>query len=111
MRVLSLAMDGSGLVSWSSTLFGRFKQATSMTPMQYLKRLRLGEARHRMVILGESAAQAARTVGYRSASHFSRDYRAVYGAPPATDATRSRTHLRQMAPALTGSGGDQPTSP
>lgn len=47
-------------------------------------------ARHRMVILGESAAQA---VGYHSASHFSRDYRAVYGAPPAADAARSRTRL------------------
>jgi AraC-like DNA-binding protein len=76
-----------------STLFGRFKHATSMSPMQYLKRLRLGEARHRMVILGESAAQAAQAVGYHSASHFSRDYRAIYGSPPAADAARSRTRL------------------
>ncbi len=105
MPLLAAALHTS-----ESTLFGRFKQATSMTPMQYLKRLRLGEARHRMVILGESAAQAARAVGYRSASHFSRDYRAVYGTPPATDAARSRAHLRRMARALTESG-DRPTSP
>jgi hypothetical protein len=41
------------------TLYRRFKDATSMTPMQYLKRLRLGEARHRMVVLGESAARGS----------------------------------------------------
>ncbi|MFJ6699999.1 AraC family transcriptional regulator N-terminal domain-containing protein [Streptomyces sp. NPDC091272] len=77
------------------TLFRRFKEATSMTPMQYLKRLRLGEARHRMVVLGESAAQAALKVGYRSAPHFSRDYRRLYGAPPAADSTRLRERLQQ----------------
>ncbi|MBM9504338.1 AraC family transcriptional regulator [Actinacidiphila acididurans] len=77
------------------TLFRRFKEATSMTPMQYLKRLRLGEARHRMVVLGESAAQAASAVGYRSAPHFSRDYRHLYGQPPAADGARLREQLRR----------------
>ncbi|RII12324.1 HTH-type transcriptional activator RhaS [Streptomyces sp. YIM 130001] len=76
------------------TLFRRFKEATSMTPMQYLKRLRLGEARHRMVVLGESAAQAASAVGYRSAPHFSRDYRHLYGESPAADSARLREQLR-----------------
>ncbi|MEW2166496.1 AraC family transcriptional regulator [Streptomyces sp. NPDC007084] len=80
------------------TLFRRFKDATTMTPMQYLKRLRLGEARHRMVVLGEAAAQAASAVGYRSASHFSRDYRHVYGRPPAADAANTRLWLRTSEP-------------
>jgi AraC-like DNA-binding protein len=75
------------------TLFRRFKDATSMTPMQYLKRLRLGEARHRMIVLGEAAAQAASAVGYRSASHFSRDYRRLYGRTPAADAAGTRREL------------------
>ncbi|MER5437087.1 AraC family transcriptional regulator [Streptomyces sp. NPDC002790] len=77
------------------TLHRRFKEATSMTPMQYLKRLRLGEARHRMVVLGESAAQVALAVGYRSVPHFTRDYRHLYGASPAADGTRLREQLRQ----------------
>ncbi|MEV0847220.1 AraC family transcriptional regulator [Streptomyces sp. NPDC049954] len=77
------------------TLFRRFKEATSMTPGQYLKRLRLGEAQHRMVVLGETAAQAASAVGYRSAPHFSRDYRQLYGRTPAADASRLREQLRQ----------------
>ncbi|MYR27660.1 MULTISPECIES: AraC family transcriptional regulator [unclassified Streptomyces] len=80
-----------------ATLSRRFKQATSMTPMQYLKRLRLGEARHRMVVRGDSAARAATAVGYRSAPHFTRDYRLVYGTSPAADAARAREQLREWA--------------
>ena len=81
-----------------STLFTRFRQATQMSPMQYLKRLRLGEARRRMVVLGDSAAQAASAVGYRSPSHFSRDYRAAYGRPPAEDAVIARAQLAAVIP-------------
>jgi AraC-like DNA-binding protein len=90
MPLLADALRTSG-----PTLFRRFKEATAMTPMQYLKRLRLGEARHRMVVLGESAAQAAAAVGYRSAAHFSRDYRHLYGASPAADGARLREQLRR----------------
>ncbi len=78
------------LTTSASTLFTRFKQATGMSPAQYLKRARLGEARRRMVVLGETAARAAAAVGYRSASHFSRDYRDAYGQPPAADAAGAR---------------------
>jgi AraC-like DNA-binding protein len=78
------------LLTSASTLFTRFKQATGMSPAQYLKRARLGEARRRMVVLGETAARAAAAVGYRSASHFSRDYREAYGRPPAEDAAGAR---------------------
>jgi AraC-like DNA-binding protein len=79
--------------SSESTLYARFRSATGMSPMQYLKRLRLGEAKRRMVVHGDTAAQAAAVVGYRSASHFSRDYRAAYGRPPAEDAAVARTQL------------------
>ncbi|MCM3521495.1 AraC family transcriptional regulator [Curtobacterium sp. P97] len=76
-----------------STLFARFKEATGMTPAQYLKRTRLGEARRRMVVHGDTAARAAAAVGFRSASHFSRDYREAYGRPPAADAVMVRGQL------------------
>ncbi|MFJ4297610.1 AraC family transcriptional regulator N-terminal domain-containing protein [Curtobacterium sp. NPDC089689] len=82
-----------------STLFARFKQATGMSPTQYLKRTRLGEARRRMVLHADSAARAAAAVGYRSASHFSRDYREAYGRPPAADAVAAREQLA-LAPAV-----------
>ncbi|MCM3504885.1 AraC family transcriptional regulator [Curtobacterium sp. ODYSSEY 48 V2] len=80
-----------------STLFARFKEATGMTPAQYLKRTRLGEARRRMVVHGDTAARAAAAVGFRSASHFSRDYREAYGRPPAADAVVARAQLAVAA--------------
>jgi AraC-like DNA-binding protein len=76
-----------------STLFARFKEATGMTPAQYLKRPRLGEARRLMVVHGDTAARAASVVGFRCASHFSRDYREAYGRPPAADAVAARAQL------------------
>jgi transcriptional regulator GlxA family with amidase domain len=84
------------------------RSPTSMTPMQYLKRVRLGEARHRMVVLGEAAAQAATAVGYRSASHFSRDYRRLYGRTPAADAVATRVELQAsgLAHGLTALSGE-----
>ncbi len=90
----SLARLATTVGSSPSTLARRFRQVTGMTPLHYLKRLRLGEARRRMVVLGESAGQAATAVGYLSASHFSRDYRAAYDTTPAADATRVRARLR-----------------
>lgn len=89
----SIATLASAVGTSESTIFARFRLVTGMTPLQYLRRLRLGEARHRMVILGETAAQAAQAVGYRSASHFSRDYRTLHGRPPARDAAATRKQL------------------
>ncbi|MCU1407314.1 MAG: AraC family transcriptional regulator [Glaciihabitans sp.] len=80
-----------------ATLSRKFRQLTEMPPMQYLKRLRLGEARRRMLVEGDSAAQAAGAVGYISASHFSRDYRAAYEVSPAADAADWRRRMRSAA--------------
>lgn len=77
-----------------ATLSRRFREITGLTPMRYLKRLRLGEARRRLIAEGDTAAQAAAAVGYVSASHFSRDYRAAYGRSPASDATELRERMR-----------------
>lgn len=95
----SMSLLAATLRVSESTLFARFKEATGMTPAQYLKRTRLGEARRRMVVHGDTAARAASEVGYRSASHFSRDYREAYGRPPAADAVMARAQLA-MAPAV-----------
>ncbi|WP_349815164.1 helix-turn-helix domain-containing protein [Curtobacterium sp. MCBD17_040] len=102
----SVADLAAALASSESTLFARFRQVTGMTPVQYLRRVRLGEARHRMVVLDETAMRAATAVGYRSASHFSRDYRAMYGAPPAADAERARMQLTTGAAVVLRIVGD-----
>jgi AraC-like DNA-binding protein len=68
-----------------SSLHHHFKALTSMTPLQYQKHLRLQEARRLMLIDREDAASAAHRVGYESPSQFSREYRRMFGAPPAKD--------------------------
>jgi AraC-like DNA-binding protein len=86
-----------------ATLHRHFKRATGMSPLQYQKVLRLQEAR-RLLIAGElTAAVVGETVGYASATQFSREYRRAYGAPPAQDATRLREQL-VPAPARSRSG-------
>ena len=65
-----------------SSLHHRFKEVTAMSPMQYLKQLRLHEARRLMLAEGMEASAASYHVGYESPSQFSRDYRRLFGAPP-----------------------------
>jgi AraC-like DNA-binding protein len=65
-----------------SSFHHRFKEVTSMSPMQFQKQLRLHEARRLMLTDGLDAAAAAHCVGYESASQFSREYRRLFGAPP-----------------------------
>ncbi|MGJ5897734.1 AraC family transcriptional regulator [Streptomyces sp. V2] len=71
-------------------LHRHFKAATGMTPLKYQKRLRMQEARRRLLSEGESAAQVAHAVGYSSATQFNREYRSEYGLPPGQDAARLR---------------------
>ena len=62
-----------------------FKDVTATTPIQYYKRLRLLEARRRLVSEGATACDAAYATGYESPSQFSREYKRFFGAPPARD--------------------------
>ncbi|GAQ52367.1 AraC family transcriptional regulator [Streptomyces acidiscabies] len=71
-------------------LHRHFKAVTGLTPLKYQKRLRMQEARRRLVSEGESAAQVAHAVGYSSATQFNREYRTEYGLPPGQDAARLR---------------------
>jgi len=70
----------------------RFREVARMTPISFVKKVRLGEARLRMLRDGLSASEAADQVGYASPSHFSRDFKSRYGSPPAayTRAMRAR---------------------
>lgn len=79
LRVAHLA---DALHMSESSLHHRFKQLTTLTPVQFQKRLRLHEARRLMQSEGLAAASAGLRVGYQSASQFSRDYRRLFGAPP-----------------------------
>ena len=67
------------------TFYKHFKQITSLSPLQYLKRLRLYEARRLMLTESLTAAAASYEVGYMSEQHFSRDYKKFFGRPPLQD--------------------------
>jgi AraC-like DNA-binding protein len=60
----------------------RFREVASLSPMQYLKHVRLERARTLLVADGMSAAEVARVVGYASASHFTRDFKRQFGLAP-----------------------------
>ena len=73
-----------------SALHFHFKAVTATSPVQYLKTIRLHKARMLMVQQAIGAAVAAARVGYESPSQFSREFRRLFGAPPADEAQRVR---------------------
>jgi AraC-like DNA-binding protein len=68
-----------------------FRETTGMSPLQYLKQIRLQEARQLMLNQGADAGRAASIVGYQSASQFSREYSRLFGSPPQRDIQRMRS--------------------
>lgn len=91
LRVAGLARR----VGMSRTaFFEAFREVTALSPVQYLKRQRLLEARRLLLEERESAEGAARRVGYKSASQFSRDYARLFGATPGRDARDRRDGVR-----------------
>ncbi|MCE9680382.1 AraC family transcriptional regulator [Shewanella sp. AS1] len=68
-----------------SSFHHHFRELTSISPLQYQKRLRLLEARRLMLSENIDAANAAYRVGYESPSQFSREYSRFFGNPPKRD--------------------------
>ncbi|MEX1367573.1 MAG: AraC family transcriptional regulator [Nannocystaceae bacterium] len=66
----------------ASTLHRTFKEVTALTPIQYLKTVRLHRARVLMLSDGLNAGEAAHRVGYQSQSQFSREFKRLFGATP-----------------------------
>ncbi|WP_109315538.1 AraC family transcriptional regulator [Pseudovibrio ascidiaceicola] len=74
-----------------SSLSHNFKAITSMSPIQYIKKIRLHRARLLMLGDGLNASDAAFNVGYSSPSQFSREFQRMFGASP-SDAARTTLH-------------------
>jgi AraC-like DNA-binding protein len=70
-----------------------FLLVTASSPLQYLKRVRLDQARRLMAHDGYNASTAARAVGYESPSQFSREFKRLFGATPVEDVEQTRTRL------------------
>jgi AraC-like DNA-binding protein len=65
-----------------------FRKVTNTSPIQYLKSTRLHQARLLMVRNGMTAAAACYAVGYGSPSQFSREFKRLFGRPPADEVRR-----------------------
>jgi AraC-like DNA-binding protein len=90
MRIETLARE----MGMNPTSFHEhFKAVAAMSPLQFQKQLRLQEARRLMLGEDSDAASAGFRVGYEDVSHFSRDYKRLFGEPPMRDVGR----LRQAA--------------
>jgi AraC family transcriptional activator of mtrCDE len=69
----------------SRSAFAReFKGKLRVTPMGFVARIRLEQAKRLLASTGFSVGVIAHTVGFRSRSHFSRLFRAHFGIDPST---------------------------
>lgn len=74
--------DLADQVGMSRAVFHRkFKQATTMSPIQFIKSMRLNSAAMK-IVGGMNVNQAAMDVGYVSSSQFSREFKRMYGQSP-----------------------------
>ena len=83
--------DLARIVGMSVSAFHQhFKAATGTTPLQFQKHLRLYESRRMLVAGAFDASTVGRHVGYGDSSHFSRDYKRLFGESPTRDSERIR---------------------
>jgi AraC-like DNA-binding protein len=78
-----------------SAFHAHFRAATSLSPLQFQKQLRLIEARRLMLSDGVSASSAAFAVGYESVPQFTREYSRLFGLPPVRDVQTVRRHIAE----------------
>lgn len=88
--------DMAAQVGMSRAVFHRkFKQATTMSPIQFVKSMRLNSAAMK-IAEGMNVNEAAMEVGYVSSSQFSREFKRMYGQSP-----RQWSHSRQLPMGMT----------
>lgn len=80
----------------AATFHRHFRELTSMSPLQFQKRIRLHEARRMMFTDHMDANSAALQVGYESSTQFNREYSRLFGAPPLRNVKALRKHTTDM---------------
>lgn len=82
-------------IGMSVTSFHRhFKAVTGHSPLVFQRQIRLLDARRLLQAGATTVSQVADVVGYVSPSQFSREYKSMFGVPPAIDLGRvSETQL------------------
>jgi transcriptional regulator GlxA family with amidase domain len=67
-----------------------FKTETGQSPAQYLRSLRMQEAERLLKTTFLSVKEVMHRIGVRDESHFTRDFKKIYGMTPAQYGTRHR---------------------
>ena len=75
------------------TFHVHFKSVTSSTPIQYIKAIRLHQARLLMIRKGVNASQVSAMVGYESPSQFSREFKRYFGRTPVQETQHGQSIL------------------
>ncbi len=89
--------DMADRVGMSRAVFHRkFKEATSMSPIQFIKSMRLNNAAMK-IASGTNVNVAAADVGYVSSSQFSREFKRMYGLSPKQWGSSHRNVQRVVA--------------
>lgn len=83
----------------SPAFHAHFKAVTATSPIQYIKSVRLHQARLMMIRDDLTAAGAAARVGYESASQFNREFKRLFGRSPGEEAREMRSAFALAAPA------------
>ena len=73
------------------TFFRHFKQATGSSPIDWLRRERISQAKRHLSKSPDPVGDIASRVGYLNALYFSRDFRRMTGRTP-TEYRRDEQH-------------------
>ena len=65
-----------------SSFHTHFKKVTSLSPLQYIKKIRLNKAKDLLTRNDLQVNETAYAIGYESSSQFSKDFKSYYGYPP-----------------------------
>ena len=65
-----------------SSFHTHFKKVTSLSPLQYIKKIRLHKAMDLLTRKNLQVNETAYATGYESSSQFSKDFKSYYGYPP-----------------------------
>lgn len=75
-----------------------FKAVTRISPIQYIKSIRLHQARLMMIRESVTAAAASASVGYESPSQFNREFKRLFGRSPGEESRCMKTTFSLSPP-------------
>lgn len=91
LRVAELAkMAGMSVTNF----FRHFKAATGTSPIDWLRRERVNQAKRMLIETGHSLADIAEKTGYYDQFYFSRDFKRMTGVTPSQYRQRERAHKK-----------------